>query len=62
MLGITGQLFPELVVDFIVICTDVAAAMDNIIAKNIFSGTGGELTGKVKAQVITTSTADVSLV
>jgi len=41
---------------------DVAAAMDNIIAKNIFSGTGGELTGKVKAQVITTSTADVSLV
>jgi len=40
----------------------VAACMDNIIAKNIFSGTGGELTGKVKAQVITTSSADLSLV
>ncbi|HWP97880.1 MAG TPA: DUF2922 domain-containing protein [Syntrophomonadaceae bacterium] len=41
---------------------EVAAAMDNIVAKNIFSGTGGEITGKVKAQVVTTSTADVSLV
>jgi len=40
----------------------VAACMDNIIAKNIFSGAGGELTGKVKAQVITTSSADLSLV
>ncbi|HBK53154.1 MAG TPA: DUF2922 domain-containing protein, partial [Syntrophomonas wolfei] len=33
---------------------DVAACMDNIIAKNIFTSTGGDLTGKVKAQVITT--------
>lgn len=40
---------------------EVAACMDNVIAKNIFSGTGGELTGKVKAQVITTETADISL-
>jgi len=41
---------------------EVAACMDNIIAKNIFTGPGGELTGKVKAQVITTSSADLSLV
>ena len=40
----------------------VAACMDNIIAKNIFSGSGGEITGKVKAQVITTTSADLSLV
>ncbi|MEQ8176512.1 MAG: DUF2922 domain-containing protein [Syntrophomonadaceae bacterium] len=41
---------------------EVAAAMDNIIAKNIFAGGGGDITGKVKAQVVTTSTADLSLV
>jgi hypothetical protein len=41
---------------------EVATAMDNFIAKNIFSGSGGELTGKVKAQVITTTSADLSLV
>lgn len=40
---------------------EVAACMDNIIAKNIFSGTGGEITGKVKAQVITTTSADLTL-
>ena len=41
---------------------EVAACMNNIIAKNIFTSTGGNLTGKVKAQVITTSSNDVSLV
>ncbi|MEN6326013.1 MAG: DUF2922 domain-containing protein [Syntrophomonas sp.] len=41
---------------------EVAACMDNIIAKNIFTSTGGELTGKVKAQVVTTTSSDVSLV
>ncbi|MEN6463046.1 MAG: DUF2922 domain-containing protein [Syntrophomonas sp.] len=41
---------------------EVAAAMDNVIAKNIFTGSGGEITGKVKAQVVTTSTADLNLV
>ena len=40
---------------------EVSAAMDTIIAKNIFSGTGGELTGKIKAQTVTTTSADVSL-
>lgn len=33
---------------------EVAAAMDNIISKNIFSGTGGELVEKEKARLITT--------
>lgn len=33
---------------------EAAAAMDNIIAKNIFSGTGGELVEKIGAQLITT--------
>lgn len=41
---------------------EVAACMDNIIAKNIFTSTGGNLTGKVKAQVVTTSSSDVALV
>lgn len=40
---------------------DVAACMDNIIAKNVFSSSSGNLSGKVKAQVITTTTADVAL-
>ena len=42
--------------------TEVATAMDSIIAANIFSGTGGELTGKIKAQIVTATSADVSLV
>ena len=41
---------------------EVAACMDNIIAKNIFTSTGGDFTGKLKAQVIVTSSSDVSLV
>jgi hypothetical protein len=41
---------------------EVAAAMDSIIDANIFSGTGGNLTGKIKAQVITTTSADMTLV
>lgn len=40
---------------------EVAAAMDTIIAKDIFSGSGGALTGKIRAQVIITSTSDVDL-
>lgn len=40
---------------------EVSACMNNIIAKNIFTSTGGNLTTKVKAQVVTTTTADVSL-
>lgn len=41
--------------------SEVSACMDNIITKNIFTGTGGELTGKLKAQIVTTSTNDVVL-
>jgi hypothetical protein len=40
---------------------EVIAAMDNIITKNIFSGTGGALTGKLSAQIVTTTTQDISL-
>ncbi len=41
---------------------EVTACMDNILAKNIFSGSGGELTGKARAQIITTSSSDLTLV
>jgi len=41
---------------------EVAACMDNIVAKNIFTGTGGQITGKIKAQVVTTTSAELTLV
>ncbi|HRX22484.1 MAG TPA: DUF2922 domain-containing protein [Syntrophomonadaceae bacterium] len=41
---------------------EVSAAMDAIVAKNIFSGTGGDLTGKIKAQIVTTTASEVALV
>lgn len=41
---------------------EVAAAMDNIIAKNIFTGTGGNLTGKIGARVVSTDSSDIVLV
>lgn len=40
---------------------EVSAAMNQIIAANIFSGSGGELTGKVNARVITKETEDISI-
>ena len=40
----------------------VKAYMDNIVAKNIFSGSGGNITGKVSARVVTTTAADLSLI
>lgn len=40
---------------------EVTAVMDTIITKDIFSGSGGSLVGKIKAQVVTTTTADLSL-
>ncbi len=40
---------------------DVKAAMDNIISKNIFSGTGGELLEKVSARLITTQIDEFNL-
>lgn len=41
---------------------EVAACMDNLIAKNIFTGSGGELTGKVSARVVTSTSADMTLI
>lgn len=41
---------------------EVATCMDTIVGSNIFSGTGGNLTGKIKAQVITTTAADMTLI
>ncbi len=40
----------------------VNTAMDNIIAKDIFSVTGGNLTGKIGAQLVTKETSELSLV
>lgn len=42
--------------------TDVSTAMNNIIAKNIFNGSGGELTGKVAARVVTRDVEEITLV
>lgn len=41
---------------------EVAAAMDIILAKNIFSSTGGDLTGKVEARLVVTDSSDMVLV
>jgi len=41
---------------------EVAAAMDSIITKNIFTGPGGNLTGKLDARVVVTDTSALSLV
>ena len=40
---------------------EVSAAMDNIITKNIFNGTGGALIGKLNANIITTTTQEINL-
>ena len=41
---------------------EVAAAMDSIISKNIFTGTGGNLTAKIDARVIVTDSSALDLV
>lgn len=41
---------------------EVSACMDNIIAKNIFTGSGGDITGKAGAQIVVTTTTDLTLV
>lgn len=40
---------------------EITAVMDNIIAKNIFSGAGGELIGKVGAKLTSTQVDDFQL-
>ena len=51
---------PELRTD--VTDAEISACMNNIIDKNIFSSSGGNYVGKVKAQIITTSSSSVTLV
>lgn len=41
---------------------EVGVAMDNIITKGIFKSSGGNLTGKVDARIITTTTDEIILV
>ncbi|HBK52334.1 MAG TPA: DUF2922 domain-containing protein [Syntrophomonas wolfei] len=41
---------------------EVASAMDSIIAKNIFTGTGGNLTGKIDARLVITERTELELV
>ncbi len=41
---------------------EVSAAMDSIIAKNIFTGTGGNLTSKLDARVVVSDSSDLTLV
>lgn len=40
----------------------VATAMDSIVTANIISGTGGNLTGKIAARVVTTDSSEFTLV
>jgi hypothetical protein len=42
--------------------SDVNTAMDNIVSKNIFSGSSGQLTGKVGARIVSTDSNDLDLV
>jgi hypothetical protein len=41
--------------------TDISTAMSNIITKNIFNGSGGELTGKIAARVVTKDVEEFDL-
>mgnify|MGYP000963235428 CR=1 FL=1 len=40
----------------------VSSLMDTIVTKNIFTSTGGILTGKLSARVINKETSDLSLI
>ncbi|NMC14555.1 MAG: DUF2922 domain-containing protein [Chloroflexi bacterium] len=41
---------------------EVATAMDSIITKNVFTGTGGNLISKLDARVVITDTSSLALV
>ena len=41
---------------------EVSACMDNIVAKNILTGPGGDITGKAGAQIVVTTTTELTLV
>lgn len=40
---------------------EVSAAMDQIVASDIFSGTGGAFTGKAGAQIVVSETTELDL-
>lgn len=40
---------------------EVSAAMDQIVASNIFSGSSGEFTGKSAAQIVVSETTELDL-
>lgn len=40
---------------------EVSAAMDQIVASDIFSGNGGAFTGKAKAQMVVSETTEIDL-
>jgi len=40
---------------------EITTAMNSIVAKNIFSGNGGALTGKIAARIVTKETEDMTL-
>lgn len=40
---------------------EISTAMDNIISKNIFNSTGGNLTGKIGARVVSQDTEKFDL-
>jgi len=42
--------------------TEVAAAMDNIVLKDIFTSNYGSLTDKIAARVVLTDTTDLELI
>ncbi|HZJ84000.1 MAG TPA: DUF2922 domain-containing protein [Syntrophomonadaceae bacterium] len=41
---------------------EIVAVMDEIIDKNIFSGSGGELTGKISARMVIRETTEFDLI
>jgi len=41
--------------------TEVNAAMANVVSKNIFSGSGGQITGVIGARIVSTDSADLTL-
>lgn len=42
--------------------SEVSSAMDQIVTSNIFSGSGGELTGKSAAQITVSETTELVLI
>ncbi|HHW62141.1 MAG TPA: DUF2922 domain-containing protein [Syntrophomonadaceae bacterium] len=41
---------------------EIGSTMDEIIARNIFSSSGGQITGKVSARLVTTTVEEFDLV